>query len=341
MRSCRSRGSESERAHVVQPVGQLHDDDANIVDHGEQHLAELSACRSSARRIELAQLGDAIHAARPLLRRNFCGSGRACRRCLPPRRAAGRSRRQTCPCCMSAEMRGHQQRVDHVGLAGVALLALVTSGGEAERPFRCGAMSSVGRSSCKRASELAESAARRDLQRESEPPYGPHRTASASDNMDNYQCIVRTIPIVQKPKGRKARAMGRMQAYFAGSADDAAGGGLPRLLRLLGVERLLHPTVGDFDLLLVLVRRVQPDRPARESAGSCRPSRHRIPCRYRAPSADSQCLHRSIAQYFACSSSLHLLVLDRARIFRLHVKVDARASAAPDTTSTHAITPRL
>ncbi len=37
--------------------------------------------------------------------------------------------------CMSASMAGHQQRMDHVGLAGVALLALVALGGEAEGLF--------------------------------------------------------------------------------------------------------------------------------------------------------------------------------------------------------------
>ena len=30
-----------ERAHVVQPVGQLHQHHANVVDHGQKHLADV------------------------------------------------------------------------------------------------------------------------------------------------------------------------------------------------------------------------------------------------------------------------------------------------------------
>jgi hypothetical protein len=32
---------EAERAHVVQPVRKLHHNDANVVDHGEEHFADI------------------------------------------------------------------------------------------------------------------------------------------------------------------------------------------------------------------------------------------------------------------------------------------------------------
>ena len=54
-----------ESAHVVQPVGQLDDDDADIVDHGQQHLADALGLPFLARvEMEFAELGDAVHAAR-------------------------------------------------------------------------------------------------------------------------------------------------------------------------------------------------------------------------------------------------------------------------------------
>ena len=65
MRSWRSRGSALQRAHVVQPVGQLHDDHADVVDHRQQHLADALGLPLLARiEMQLAQLGDAVHAAR-------------------------------------------------------------------------------------------------------------------------------------------------------------------------------------------------------------------------------------------------------------------------------------
>jgi hypothetical protein len=53
----------SERAHVVQAIGQLHDDDADVIDHGQQHFAEaLGLAFPGVEDIELAELGDAVDA---------------------------------------------------------------------------------------------------------------------------------------------------------------------------------------------------------------------------------------------------------------------------------------
>ena len=43
-------GQVAERPHVVQPVGELHEDDADVVDHREQHLAEVLGLPLLARR---------------------------------------------------------------------------------------------------------------------------------------------------------------------------------------------------------------------------------------------------------------------------------------------------
>ena len=59
------RGQVAQRAHVVQAVGQLHHDDADVVHHRQQHLADaLGLALLGGEEIELGQLGDAVHAAR-------------------------------------------------------------------------------------------------------------------------------------------------------------------------------------------------------------------------------------------------------------------------------------
>ena len=65
MRSWRSRGQRIERPHVVQTVGQFHQDDADVGHHGEQHLADAFGLALLARiEVDLAQLGDAVDTAR-------------------------------------------------------------------------------------------------------------------------------------------------------------------------------------------------------------------------------------------------------------------------------------
>ena len=57
-----------ERAHVVQAVGELDDDDADVGDHGEQHLADvLGLVVFAVGELDLVELGDAFDDVRDLL----------------------------------------------------------------------------------------------------------------------------------------------------------------------------------------------------------------------------------------------------------------------------------
>ena len=48
------------RPHVVESVGELDQDDADVLGHREDHLSACSACASSLERIQLSDLGDAV-----------------------------------------------------------------------------------------------------------------------------------------------------------------------------------------------------------------------------------------------------------------------------------------
>ena len=60
-------GTGVQRAHVVQAVGQLHEDHADVLAHGQQHLADaLCLALLAALVLHLAHLGQAIHNQRNL-----------------------------------------------------------------------------------------------------------------------------------------------------------------------------------------------------------------------------------------------------------------------------------
>ena len=62
------RREKLQRAHVVQTVGQLDEDDADVVHHGQHHLAHVFGLRLFRRgEIDLADLGDALDDVRDLL----------------------------------------------------------------------------------------------------------------------------------------------------------------------------------------------------------------------------------------------------------------------------------
>ena len=122
----------AERAHVVETVGQLDDDDANVVDHGQQHFAKaLGLPLFGGEEIELAQLGDAIDAARYFFAEVLAD--------LIDRHAgvfhqvvqqAGLDGDRIH--AHAGENVGDHQRMHHVGFAGVPQLTLVKLAGGAE-----------------------------------------------------------------------------------------------------------------------------------------------------------------------------------------------------------------
>ena len=62
------RAQTAQRAHVVQPVGQFDDDDADIVHHRQQHLAiAFRLAVFGGEEIDLAEFGDAVDAARDFI----------------------------------------------------------------------------------------------------------------------------------------------------------------------------------------------------------------------------------------------------------------------------------
>ena len=72
-----------ERAHVVEPVGELDQQDADVVRHGEQELAQiLGRALAFALRLDLGELGDAVDEAGDVLAEQFPDLGRRRQRVL-------------------------------------------------------------------------------------------------------------------------------------------------------------------------------------------------------------------------------------------------------------------
>ena len=72
-----------ERAHIVQPVGELDQQDADVVRHGEQELAQiLRGALALALRLDLGELGDAVDQAGDVLAEQFLDLGRRRQRVL-------------------------------------------------------------------------------------------------------------------------------------------------------------------------------------------------------------------------------------------------------------------
>ena len=132
MRSRRSATEVAERAHVVQAVGQLDHDDADILHHGQQHLAEaLGLAVLGGEEIQLGELGDAVDAAghlvAELLAHLLDGDAGVLHHVV---QQAGLHGHQVH--AHVGQDVGHHERVHHVGLAGIARLSFVVLAGEAE-----------------------------------------------------------------------------------------------------------------------------------------------------------------------------------------------------------------
>ena len=89
----RFRRHEVERAHVVQPVGELDQQHAHVVGDRQQQLAQvLGLLRLLGDEVELLQLGQAVDQRADLAARTARRSRRASRRCPRSCRAAARPR---------------------------------------------------------------------------------------------------------------------------------------------------------------------------------------------------------------------------------------------------------
>ncbi len=120
------------RAHIVQAVGQLHHDDADVVHHGEQHLADALGLALFARgQIQLAQFGDAVDHAGDIVAEFLFhfgeGGGGVLHHIVEQ---AGFQAHQVH--VHVGQLQGHHQRMHHEGLARNAPLAEVARCGELE-----------------------------------------------------------------------------------------------------------------------------------------------------------------------------------------------------------------
>ena len=127
------RGHRVERTHVVQPIGELDQDDAHVLRHREQHLAEALGLRILARReLDLVELGNAVdHVGDRLAERGLelgLGDGGVLHHVVQQR--GGETLRVEAPLREDA---GDRQRVRDVRLAGLAELAAVRGVREVER----------------------------------------------------------------------------------------------------------------------------------------------------------------------------------------------------------------
>ena len=121
-----------ERAHVVQPVGQLDEDDAYITRHGQKHLAEgLGLGGFAAAELHLVELGQAVdhlgHDAAELLVEFGLADGSVFQRVVQQGGAQG----------VGVELPAgtdecHRDGVGDVGFAAGALLAAVGLFGQPE-----------------------------------------------------------------------------------------------------------------------------------------------------------------------------------------------------------------
>ena len=118
-------GQVLQRAHVVQPVGELHQDHPDVVDHRQQHLAVgLGLALLARREGNLRDLGDALHDVehvRPEVLREPLGGGERVLEYVvqQPHRHADRVHPHL------GQDRRHLERVDEVGLTRGAHLPLV------------------------------------------------------------------------------------------------------------------------------------------------------------------------------------------------------------------------
>ena len=127
-------GQMVQRPHVVEPIRQLHQDHADVVDHREQHLAEVLRLPLLARReLDRAQLGDAFHDVRHVGAEELLDTlDRRLRVLDDVVQEPGRNRHDIE--LHVGEQVGDLEGMDQVWLPGMADLPLVLEGREDVRP---------------------------------------------------------------------------------------------------------------------------------------------------------------------------------------------------------------
>ncbi len=128
--SCAIRGQVVQRPHVVQAVGQLDHDDADVVHHGQQHLPEALGLPLLARRERHGpQLGHPLDDVRDLGAEQLLDAVDGRERVLDDvvQKPAGDGDRIE---AHLGEDVGHLEGVDQVGLPRMAHLPLVLHGRE-------------------------------------------------------------------------------------------------------------------------------------------------------------------------------------------------------------------
>ena len=127
-------GHVPERAHVVEAVGELDEDDADVVDHRQEHPPEvLGLLGFLGRERDARQLGDALDDVSDLGAEEFGDPLDGGQRVLDDVvEQAGRHRHGVQS--HVGQQVGHFERMDEVRLAGMPHLPLVLPGGEHVRP---------------------------------------------------------------------------------------------------------------------------------------------------------------------------------------------------------------
>ena len=128
------RRQEAERAHVVEPVGELDDHDPDVLGHGHEHLPDVLGLLllHRPRRAELAQLRDPVDEPRDRTAESLLDLGD--REVGVLRNVVEERRRQRLGVHLQGrQVVGHRDRVGDVLLARAADLALVGGNGRVVR----------------------------------------------------------------------------------------------------------------------------------------------------------------------------------------------------------------
>ena len=257
----------AERPHVVQPVGQLDDDDADIVHHRQQHLAiAFRLAVFGGKEIDLAQLGDAIDAARHFFAEVLLNVGGGDGGVFDDIVQQAGLDADHVHAHVGEDLR-HRQRMHQIGLAGRALLAGVIPGREGVGLLDGGdvVFGAVIADSCEERLEL-------EIQR------GERRNGRYFGfKFDPFGGCHTSILV----HGAGASAYPTHLLGFSGLAGR---------VDFLSFQRLAYPHIRFFDIGRKPVPCRRPDRRDNGSAGSYMPWRYRSQDRPREPFSRTRCL---------------------------------------------------